>query len=246
MKVDLLGAGWALPADGGTGKRARAFAFASRRPAEGATRIRLDPPYPRLARMNPVSRVALAALVGAMKTAGLASWRRKRDIGIVAATRTGCLNTDMDYFKEILAQGGASASPHLFAYTLPSAFMGDASIYLGLVGPAFVIQEEDPFSLTGLTLAVDLLFMGDARFMGVGAWDDGLGGPFGSGKDSGPHALFMVIGKADENRTGHGPIQMTRGDAVLFRGKPVMSLVDIFRAYAPPFHGDWRGRSGNP
>ncbi len=230
MRISLLGIGWATASTLGTGKDAGAFSFASGPFTEAVTNIRLDPPYPRFGRMDDASKAAFAAVVLAMKDAGLEKWEFERVIGIIAATRTGCLKTDMDYFQDILSQGWGSASPHHFAYTLPSTFIGDASIYLGITGPGFVVQEKNTLSLTGLGLALDAICRGEAAYMVAGAYDAGIPAPLGFGEDSKPYAVFLVIGKAVPGRMGYGEIETAHSGAVRFRGKPLYSLLDILQA----------------
>ncbi|PIP35982.1 MAG: beta-ketoacyl synthase [Desulfobacterales bacterium CG07_land_8_20_14_0_80_52_14] len=230
MRISLLGIGWATASTLGTGKDAGAFSLAPGHFTEAVTNIRLDPPYPRFGRMDDVSKAALAAVVLAMKDAGLEKWDCKRAIGIIAATRTGCLKTDMDYFQDILSHGGGSASPHHFAYTLPSTFIGDASIYLGITGPGFVVQEKNTLSLTGLGLALDTICRGEAAHMVAGAYDAGIPEPLGFGEDSKPYAVFLVIGKAVPGRMGYGEIETAHRGTVRFRGKPIYNLLDILRA----------------
>ncbi len=230
MRVALCGAGWVTAAAKGRGKDAGAFVLAPGSFPEATARTRLEPPYPRFGRMDDYSKAAFIAVVLALEEAGLDRWKRKRSIGIIASTRTGCLKTDLDYLQDLLTKGGASASPQMFAYTLPSTFIGDASIHLGLAGPGFIVQEEHPLSLTGLALAVDAVLQGEARQMVVGACDAGIPPFADSPSTATPYAVFLVLGKPVPGLTSYGDLAIKADEKVSFCGKAVCDLLDILRA----------------
>ncbi len=46
----------------------------------------------------------------------------------------------MEYFEQVIANGGNLASPNLFALTLPNIFLGEAAIRFGLTGPGFAVN----------------------------------------------------------------------------------------------------------
>lgn len=125
-------------------------------------------------RLDAFSRLGLAAAAFALQDAGLhhpkdnpqrapdqGPWPEKQDIGLIASTYTGCLGTDDAYYKSALEERGLSASPHLFAYTLPSTFIGEAAIRFGLAGSSFVVHErpltQDGGGLEALRTAMELL-----------------------------------------------------------------------------------------
>jgi len=60
------------------------------------------------------------------------AWPRER-IAIVLTARAGSLSTDVDYWNGREAAGGPS--PTLFAYTLPSAAIGEIAIRHRITGP---------------------------------------------------------------------------------------------------------------
>lgn len=126
----------------------------------------------RFGRMDPFSKVGLAAIAMALEDAGIAGdpWRN-RTVGITASTQRGCLGTDVNFFQTVLADDGQWPSPHLFTYTLASCFLGEAALRFGLTGPSYILYEEKTFSLAGVRAALLELTDKDAHVMIAGACD---------------------------------------------------------------------------
>jgi 3-oxoacyl-(acyl-carrier-protein) synthase len=78
-------------------------------------------------------------------------------IGICLAARAGSLSTDIEYWKGRALVGGPS--PTLFAYTLPSAAIGEIAIRHRITGPNLCFWGDDD---TLLFEAGDLILRGDA------------------------------------------------------------------------------------
>jgi 3-oxoacyl-(acyl-carrier-protein) synthase len=112
----------------------------------------------RLARMDRLCALALVACDGALVDGALsptaAEWNGDRT-AIVLGTAFGCHATNEDYYRGLLREGAAGASPRLFAYTLPSSPVGEVSIHYGVRGPAVALAN-------GLTSGVDALAEGVA------------------------------------------------------------------------------------
>ena len=89
-------------------------------------------PYPNFRRMDKYSRLKLTAIAFALLDAGLSEWTRERNIGMIASTFYGCLGTDVDYYKTVIPDRGAHASPALFSYTMANSYLGEAAIRFGL------------------------------------------------------------------------------------------------------------------
>ena len=85
---------------------------------------------PRSSRLDLASKLALLAV----EALGLNfdNMRRER-IGICLSARAGSVSTDVDYWNGRALAGGPS--PTLFAYTLPSAAIGEIAIRHQLTGP---------------------------------------------------------------------------------------------------------------
>jgi 3-oxoacyl-(acyl-carrier-protein) synthase len=112
---------------------------------------RLGPRFGRLDRASQLSLLAVDAL-------GLPWESLPRDrIGICLAARRGSLSTDWEFWRGRAQAGGPS--PTLFAYTLPSAALGEVAIRYGLTGPNLCFVGTDGVVLAE---AADLIRRGEA------------------------------------------------------------------------------------
>ena len=85
---------------------------------------------PRFGRLDQASQLALLAV----ELLGIDFEKLPRErIGICLAARAGSLSTDVEFWKGRDAVGGPS--PTLFAYTLPSAAVGEIAIHFKITGP---------------------------------------------------------------------------------------------------------------
>jgi 3-oxoacyl-(acyl-carrier-protein) synthase len=82
----------------------------------------------------------LAVLVVASLKINFEDFNRER-IGICLATSASSLTTDFNFWSGRDAVGGPS--PTLFAYTLPSAAMGEIAIHFKLTGPNLCFVGDD-------------------------------------------------------------------------------------------------------
>ena len=175
--------------------------------------------------MDKYSRLGLAAIAFALKDAGLDKWEKKRGIGMIASTVYGCLHTDIDYFNTTIPNGGLMASPNLFAYTLPSCFLGEAAIYFGLTGEGFVVNDPSDARLLSLQIALEILACGEAEKMVCGVCDLGRPPIFSPGKDLTPGALFFVIEKLPEsNLSPYGELNLDKDDFINFNKIKITDL----------------------
>ncbi|HEY4416623.1 MAG TPA: beta-ketoacyl synthase N-terminal-like domain-containing protein [Verrucomicrobiae bacterium] len=111
---------------------------------------------PRFGRLDLQSRLALLA-VAALKIdfAGLARDR----VGICLAASASSLTTDVNFWQGRNGIGGPS--PTLFAYTLPSAAVGEIAIHFGLTGPNLCFVADETILKPEAT---DLIQRGEADY----------------------------------------------------------------------------------
>jgi 3-oxoacyl-(acyl-carrier-protein) synthase len=108
----------------------------------------------RFGRLDLASQLALLAV----ESLGVDFGKFPRDrIAICLAAKAGSLATDFDFWSGRDAVGGPS--PTLFAYTLPSAAIGEIAIRHRLTGPNLCLVGDDKMLLTEAT---DLLRRGEA------------------------------------------------------------------------------------
>jgi len=152
-------------------------------------------PFHRFGRLDEYSKLGVAAIALALKDARLEAWSRVRNIAIISSTVFSCLNTDEQYYETVLPEEGRLASPSLFAYTLPNAFLGEAAIHFGLSGATYVINEPFLSGLFGLFLAVNSIKRGEHETVIVGVCDYGPPPILSMVSSSIPQALFFVLEK---------------------------------------------------
>lgn len=108
----------------------------------------------RFGRLDLASQLALLAV----ESLGINFDAQPRDrIGICLAARAGSLATDFDFWRGRDLVGGPS--PTLFAYTLPSAAIGEIAIRHRLTGPNLCLVGEDVV----LSEARELIQRGEAE-----------------------------------------------------------------------------------
>lgn len=230
LSAHITGIGWVTTQGFGWGGQGGAFALV---PGELPTLSRADvfpQPDRRFGRMDPFSRLGLAAVTFALRDAGLEEWREKRPIGLIAATAYGCLATDRDYFATVIPDGGALASPQLFAYTLSNTFLGEAALRFGLTGEALVVSEPPPGALAPLGLALENLAWNGARAMVAGCCD--LAPSEGIPTIPGllPGAVFVVL-EQDTRKVApdYGELRRVEDGGYRFNDGPVADLGELVR-----------------
>ena len=188
----------------------------------------LDRPHKAFGRMDPFSKMGFTAITFALADAGIARSESKKNIAVIASSVTGCLETDITYQATLSPEKGILPSPTLFAYTLPSCFLGEASIYHGLTGESFMVEEEIPNGLQGLSLGLDLLKDEGCDALIYGLCNSNIKdvGPINTAFPE-PGALFFVFEKQGSS-PGHGIITENRAQNIFFHGnKKINSLTDL-------------------
>jgi 3-oxoacyl-[acyl-carrier-protein] synthase II len=227
----VAGIGWVTSRGPGRGREAREFSMTAG-PIPPVTREDVFPePNLRFGRLPHYSRVGLAAIAFALRDAGMEHWESKRPTGIVASTRTGCLATDIEYYNTVLPEGGGLPSPNLFSCTLPTCFLGEASIQFGLTGPTLIASDPAEDALGGVRMGLENLSWGECDIMLAGHIDlpagpaiPGILPPLAGG-------LFMVLENArDSAAGGYGTLDLSEGGAVRHNGIAISGLNELVRA----------------
>lgn len=191
MRVFVTGIGWAGAAGMGTGRGATAFALPAGELPPISRRDVFPEPDSRFGRLDAFSRLALAGVALALRDAGIEQWTEPRAVGIAASTIYGCTGTDLDYLATLGAAPGL-ASPHLFAYTLPNVFLGEAAIRFGLTGPTVIVSDEEGTGAAALETALDYVAGGGGTAL-AGICDLARPAPLPGRPESAPGALFLVL-----------------------------------------------------
>jgi len=206
MVLNVIGGGWVTAVSYGrmtTG--ARPILAAGDPVIPPADALYTRPPV-RYRRFDDYSRIGCAAIALALIDAGLDRAENLRPIGIIAATRYGCFDTDLAYYATAKEDQGVFASPNLFSFTLPGIVLGEAAIHFRLTGPTITVGDiVERRGCTALGVAGDLLSSGasqtlvagwldaaDRRFMGNSAVDD---------DDEPQGAVFVVLSTQYADKT---------------------------------------------
>jgi len=229
MEASVTGIGWVTGRGLGWGRQGGDCEFCDL-PLPTLSRKDVFPePNQRFGRMSDYSKLGLAALTFALRDAGLEAWSARRAIGVVAATRLGCLATDLDYHRTVLLQGGGLASPNLFAYTLANCFLGDAAIQFGLTGSSVAINEADE-GAGAVRIALEDLALGDADTMLAGVCDLPVPEGYQGRLALLPGAAFLVLTASPvAPHESYGSVTLTDGGSLLFNGAPFGSLPGLVR-----------------
>jgi len=194
--------------------------------------------YPSFRRLDEYSRLGLVAMGFALRDAGIAEWKEKRPIGMIASTETGCLHTDISYFDGVLSQKGIDASPALFSYTLPNSFLGEAAIRFGLTGATFVITEEIPLGTACLKTTLECIALKETDRMLCGVCNVAALPPYHGLNRSPPGALFFMIEKSPERGFSYGRLGLREKGGIDFNGREVTDLAGLARMCLSGRHYD--------
>ena len=193
----------------------------------------LSRPHKGFGRMDNFSKIGFAAITFALADAGICTSDSKKNIGMIASSVTGCIETDVYYQATLSRKKGILPSPAIFAYTLPSCFLGEASIYHGLTGESFMIEEKTANGLQGLSLAMDLLEEGShtiiCGFCNTDLYSDpvSLVQPPTQSMEIPVGAVFFVL-EQQTAKSGYGTITRDTAQKECFhKDKKIISLADL-------------------
>jgi 3-oxoacyl-[acyl-carrier-protein] synthase II len=228
MGAEITGIGWVTAAGMGRAREHQSFAMPRGQLPEINPADMFKKPYPNFRRMDEYSRLGLTAVALTLIDAGLSEWTRERDIGIIASTFYGCLGTDVDYYKTVIPDRGAHASPALFSYTLANGFLGEAAIRFGLTGINYVITEQRPTGLAVLQTALDHINRGVIEKILGGVCDVGCPQIFGEPGKVTPGAVFLMLENSPaKERTSYGKLLFNSSGDLLFNGREIKDLTTL-------------------
>ncbi len=221
MKGWINGIGWVTAAGYSGGRSTDQQPLCSGSVVAPKRKQIFDKPDLRFGRLDEFSRIGLGAIALCLRDGGAEEWSDKRQIGIVAASRYGCLATDIGYLETMIPNSGALASPKLFVYTLPNSFLGEAALRFGLTGNTLVLNQEDETAgLAAVRFALEDLSWSEQPAVLAGICD--LAPPVEFARaDEYPGGLFMLIEKEPASAVAsYGEVEL-RGDDIFFAGHQV-------------------------
>lgn len=227
MKSWITGIGWVTAAGFGQGRTARQQPFCPGELEIPKRKQVFEKADMRFGRLDEFSRIGLAAIAFCLRDAGREAWEQKRPIGIVAASRYGCLQTDLAYLQTMLPEQGKLSSPNLFAYTLPNCFLGEAALRFGLTGSSLVLNQNDRSGLASVRFALEELEWSDQDGTLAGVCDLNPPADLNAG-DIRPGSLFLLLEKVEQD-VSYGSLELTEG-RVLFDDIEVTGLETLITA----------------
>lgn len=228
MIASITGIGWVYPRSMGCGRDYKTLITEDGKLPQLTSRMIFGERLPRFGRLDEYSKLGFAAINFALKDARLDRWLEKRPVGVITSTVYGCLATDIDYYETVMPEGGAFASPNLFAYTLPNVFLGEVAIHFGLSGAAFVMNEPEFSGIAGLRMALNNLAVEECPVMLAGFCDAGRPGSFQYPVDVVPGAVFFVLQKTPfDESLSYGNLDIQKEGPIFFKGNEVTNLQSL-------------------
>jgi 3-oxoacyl-[acyl-carrier-protein] synthase II len=224
VKIVISGLGWVNGASAAEGRQSKDFTWQDElSPLKLKDLLKSLPP--RHGRLDCFSKLGLAAVGLALQDAGCDEWSEKRDIGLIAGSEYGCLESDVDYYATVLPEDRALTSPNLFAYTLPNCFIGETSISYGLIGTNYVVQDNSLDQLVAVKMAWDSLRWQESEAMLGGVLNrpcpENIEGP---AVVLPPGAVFFLLEEEEKAKKIYGEIYFDSEGQLFFNGQKVEGL----------------------
>lgn len=237
MNAYLTGIGFVTSSCMGSGRDCDSFVMNQGSLPVLTRKMIFDNPYKPFGRMDLFSKLGLAAIAFAMRDAKSDSWNEKRNIGIIASSVYGSLDTDIKYYKTVIPDEGKRSSPNLFAYTLPNCFLGETAICFGLTGETTVLNEQVSGTTACLKAALETFEFGESEAMICGICDTQPEVDFHVEPPVIPGSLFFVLErKKRETIQAYGELAQD-DNRILLNGEEVTDLLDLTRKCINPTTG---------
>ncbi|MAF94897.1 MAG: hypothetical protein CMM60_03990 [Rhodospirillaceae bacterium] len=185
--------------------------------------------------MDFFSKIGFAGTYFSFKDAGLFSTEhvvnnKTTDTAIIVSTYYRCLDNDYNFFNTFKLNNGKNASPALFAYALPNAFLGEASIFLKATGQCYAISEDNSDGISVLKLAFDTLNFKESEFVICGICDTNapefMKSFLNNTEDIFSGSLFFTISKTKQ-KYNYGKIREDENGNIFFNEKNIKNLLEL-------------------
>jgi 3-oxoacyl-[acyl-carrier-protein] synthase II len=167
----------------------------------------------KLRRTGRFSRLAMLAICEAM-TDGAGIEIEKERLGLVTGTGYGALGATFGFLDTVIEDGDDSASPTLFAHSVPSTAQSSAGILLGIRGPGLTVSQFELSMHSALLSAQQWLLEGRVDAVLCGGVDE----------------YFPVVGYCHSSFFGVGvrgpiqPFEYERQSAIVGEGAAYLLL----------------------
>lgn len=168
--ISVRGIGWLTETAYGAVRRQFRQDFRSGDGVGSLAKVGIVPtPYRNFGRLDPLSRVTIAAVALAFSEVEPdVTDEPQSTTGIIGTTCHGSLAADLSYFKDYVENGRTLGRANLFIYTLPTSPLGETAIQFGLTGPLLYAADRAHSLGLPLDLAEEMIANGEATRMLVG------------------------------------------------------------------------------
>ena len=176
-------------------------------------------PFKGFGKLDDISIMLCYAVALALKDAGIDYHpERKQQAGIIGTNASGCLQSDINYFRDYLESGRIMARGTLFIYTLPSSPLGEAAIHFGLQGPLMYAAEPGGSLLQAFSIAADMIRIDGLPVMLAGSAEV-------------DEAIYCVLsGAAGQEMKGNSICSLDEAIAVAESGRNISGVINDFMA----------------
>ena len=117
-------------------------------------------------RFDRVSQMTCCVTALAFHDAGMSyAEDGKQDMGILGTNADGCLQSNLDYFSDFVANGRTLGRANFFVYTLPSIPMSEAAIHFKCQGPLLYVMFPRTPAASMLRQADKMILRGESTAM---------------------------------------------------------------------------------
>lgn len=176
-------------------------------------------PFKGFGKVDDVSVMLCYAVALALKDARIDYHAdRKQRTGIIGTNSSGCLQSDIHYFRDYLDSGRIMARGNLFIYTLPSSPLGEASIHFGLQGPLLYAADPAGSPSEALEIAADMIRIDGVPAMLAGSAED-------------DEAIYFVLtGTGDSDIQSRALCSLDKAIAIAGSGRRLPDMINEFTA----------------
>ncbi|MCU0858921.1 MAG: hypothetical protein MUC65_11025 [Pontiellaceae bacterium] len=166
--IAVQGIGWLDAAAYGQIRRRVSFPYAERMTLRelGKSEGLFAYPIKNYGRFEPVTQRICCITALALQDAGIdCAEGLRHEIGLLGTSPDGCLQSNLNYFKDYVDGGRTLSRANLFIYTLPSSPLAEAAVHFGLQGPQLYLRLLDESAAPLIRQAAGMIRRGETERM---------------------------------------------------------------------------------
>jgi len=166
--IAVQGVGWLDASTYGQIRRRVSVSYAERTTLRdlGKSDGLFNYPVKNYGRFEPLTQRVCCITALALQDAGIEYAEGLRmEIGLLGTNPDGCVQANLNYFKDYVDGGRTLSRANLFIYTLPSSPLAEAAVHFGLQGPQLYLRAADGSAALLLQQAAGMVRRGEAEKM---------------------------------------------------------------------------------